>query len=99
MHLKQTETAGTQLKLQTNRSRVFNPKVPQTAKIRLPNNWWLPALVVWAFFMNLGGWPLFDVDEGAFSGATTEMLANGNYISTFIYGAPRFDKPILIYWL
>ena len=49
--------------------------------------------------MNLGGWPLFDVDEGAFSGATTEMLANGNYISTFIYGAPRFDKPILIYWL
>ena len=48
--------------------------------------------------MNLGGWPLFDVDEGAFSGATTEMLANGNYISTFIYGAPRFDKPILIYW-
>ena len=49
--------------------------------------------------MNLGGWPLFDVDEGAFSGATTEMLINGNYVSTFIYGAPRFDKPILIYWL
>ena len=49
--------------------------------------------------MNLGGWPLFDVDEGAFSGATTEMLVNGNYVSTFIYGAPRFDKPILIYWL
>ena len=60
---------------------------------------WLALLVLWAFFMNLGGWPLFDVDEGAFSGATTEMLANGNYISTFIYGAPRFDKPILIYWL
>ena len=49
--------------------------------------------------MNLGGWPLFDVDEGAFSGATSEMLVNGNYVSTFIYGAPRFDKPILIYWL
>ena len=49
--------------------------------------------------MNLGGWPLFDVDEGAFSGATTEMLSNGNFISIFIYGAPRFDKPILIYWL
>ena len=99
MHLKQTETAGIQLRLRTNPSRSFNPKVPQPAKIRLPNNWWLPALMVWAFFMNLGGWPLFDVDEGAFSGATTEMLANGNYISTFIYGAPRFDKPILIYWL
>ena len=64
-----------------------------------PVSRWLPLLVISAFFLNLGGWPLFDVDEGAFSGATTEMLANGNYISTFIYGQPRFDKPILIYWL
>lgn len=50
------------------------------------------------FFLNLGGWPLFDVDEGAFSAATSEMLRSGNWITTYNYGVPRFDKPILIYW-
>ncbi len=48
---------------------------------------------------NLGGAPLFDIDEGAFSEATREMLAKGDYLSTWLNGNPRFDKPILIYWL
>jgi len=43
--------------------------------------------------------PLFDVDEGAFGEATREMLASGDWLSTTLNGAPRFDKPILIYWL
>jgi 4-amino-4-deoxy-L-arabinose transferase-like glycosyltransferase len=47
----------------------------------------------------LGLPPLFDVDEGAFSEATREMLASGDWLSTTLNGAPRFDKPILIYWL
>ncbi|TCD47636.1 glycosyltransferase family 39 protein [Chlorobium sp. N1] len=50
-------------------------------------------------FAVLGRAPLFDVDEGAFSEATREMLRSGNYLSTTLNGAPRFDKPILIYWL
>ncbi len=52
-----------------------------------------------SFFAGLGSVPLFDVDEGAFSEATREMLASGNYLTTYLYGKPRFDKPILIYWL
>lgn len=55
----------------------------------------LPLL---AFAFNLGTIPLFDVDEGAFSEATREMFARHDFLSTWLNGAPRFDKPILIYW-
>ena len=43
--------------------------------------------------------PLFDLDEGAFTEATRELLESGNWISTSLNGEPRHDKPILIYWL
>lgn len=48
-----------------------------------------------------GSWhtPLFDLDEGAFSQATLEMLASGNYLATTLDGEPRYDKPMLTYWL
>ncbi len=49
--------------------------------------------------IRLGGAPLFDVDEGAFSEATREMFERGDFLSTWLNGAARFDKPILIYWL
>jgi hypothetical protein len=55
--------------------------------------------VLVGLFLNLGAIPLFDVDEGAFGEATREMLARGDYVSTWLNGQPRFDKPILIYWL
>ncbi len=51
------------------------------------------------FFQNLGNAPLFDRDEGAFSEATREMVESGNYISTTLNGDPRYDKPILTYWV
>ena len=57
------------------------------------------ALPLLAFFLRLGAAPLFDVDEGAFSEATREMFARGDFLSTFLDGENRFDKPILIYWL
>jgi len=52
-----------------------------------------------AFFLPLGFTPLFDLDEGAFSEATREMLVGKDYITTYLNGALRFDKPILIYWM
>lgn len=52
-----------------------------------------------SFFLGLGAYPLFDVDEGAFSGATLEMFQRGDFLSTTLNGAPRYDKPILVYWL
>ena len=61
-------------------------------------NFWylLPFLILLPF---LGNAPLFDFDEGAFAEATREMLQKGDFFSTWLNGNPRFDKPILIYWL
>ncbi len=64
--------------------------------------WQLPALLALCaltFFWDLGALPLFDLDEGAFSAATWEMLQRGDFVTTWLNGEPRFDKPILIYWL
>ena len=60
----------------------------------------LAAVAVLAsFFWMLGAAPLFDVDEGAFSQATLEMFQRGDFLSTYLNGQPRYDKPILVYWL
>src|SRR5215217_1595177 len=55
--------------------------------------------VVLSLFLWLGHAPLFDVDEGAFSEATLEMFQRGDFLSTYLNGEPRYDKPILVYWL
>jgi len=59
----------------------------------------LAVVIFLAFILNLHAIPLLDVDEGAFSEATREMLVSGDYITTYMNGSLRFDKPILIYWL
>lgn len=53
------------------------------------------VLLVWGFWSS----PLYDLDEGAFTEATREMMTTGNYTSIYLNGEPRQDKPILIYWL
>jgi 4-amino-4-deoxy-L-arabinose transferase-like glycosyltransferase len=64
---------------------------------------WLRATLLLAivvgFFYNLHAIPLFDLDEGAFSEATREMLLRGDFISPYLNGVPRFDKPVFIHWL
>lgn len=74
----------------------------ETAKQPMP---WLRSttllilLSLISVFGYAAGLPLFDLDEGAFSSATREMLASGNWVSTYLNGVPRYDKPILTYWL
>jgi 4-amino-4-deoxy-L-arabinose transferase-like glycosyltransferase len=64
-----------------------------------PRAAWLLALYCAVlFFVNLDAAPLTDVDEGAFSEATREMLERGDYVTTWLNGELRFDKPILTYW-
>ena len=60
--------------------------------------WMLAAVLAFAFFWQLGALPLYDLDEGAFTEATREMIASGNYITPHKDGQPRYDKPVLIYW-
>jgi 4-amino-4-deoxy-L-arabinose transferase-like glycosyltransferase len=72
-----------------------------------PVSWltaWLPPLALFlalwlGLFWQLGSVPLFDLDEGAFSEATREMLESGNFITPHKDGEPRYDKPVFIYWL
>ncbi len=65
---------------------------------RLPTWLWV-ALLMALWLAGLNSAPLLDVDEGAFSEASREMLSSGDWGHTTLNGADRFDKPILIYWL
>jgi len=62
-----------------------------------------PASIVvalaFSFYLGLGSVPLFDLDEGAFTEATREMLDSGVFSATYLDGEPRYDKPIFFYWL
>lgn len=70
----------------------------QKTGFRLPAWFWHALLIGW-WVVGLGQAPLFDVDEGAFSEASREMLASGDWGHTTLNGSDRFDKPIFIYWL
>jgi len=62
----------------------------------------LLGLLVFAcalFFVGLGSTGLFDADEPAYAGAAREMLERGDWVTPYFNGQPRFDKPILFYWL
>jgi len=73
----------------------MHPTQPSLTSLRLL----LLLAVVCGFFFNIHGVPLFDLDEGAFSEATREMFLRGDFISPYLNGVPRFDKPALIHWL
>jgi len=51
------------------------------------------------FFFRLGSPGLFDADEPAYAQAAREMLEGGDWVTPHFNGRPRFDKPILFYWL
>lgn len=59
----------------------------------------LAVIALLVFGARAASLPLFDLDEGAFSEATREILERGDWLMTYLNGEPRYDKPILIYWL
>ena len=62
--------------------------------------WAMGAVVLLALYLlGLHQSYLFDVDEGAFTEATREMLTSGDWGHTTLNGVDRFDKPIGVYWL
>lgn len=81
---------NTELKLTQFFNKIYN------------NRFFIPVLlgliIYLSFFHNIAFVPLFDRDEGAFSEATREMFVRDDFISTYLDGKPRYDKPILIYW-
>lgn len=69
---------------------------PTGAVVKPPLGLVLALLML--FLWQLQAAPLFDVDEGAFSQASKEMLSSGDWGHTTLNGTDRFDKPILVYW-
>ena len=59
----------------------------------------LAVAVFIGFYWQISTLPLFDLDEGAFTTATREMFLRHDFITPYLNSVPRFDKPILIYWL
>ena len=52
-----------------------------------------------AFFWNLGATGLIDETEPLFAESARQMLVRNDWITPYVNGETRFDKPILIYWL
>ena len=61
--------------------------------------WLIGAIALLGLFLlGLDQSLLFDVDEGAFSEASREMLISRDWGHTTLNGIDRFDKPIGVYW-
>ena len=59
----------------------------------------LSIAVAIGYVWGIGSLPLFDLDEGAFTGATWAMFERGDFLTPYLNDEPRFAKPVLIYWL
>ncbi|MFP4640277.1 MAG: ArnT family glycosyltransferase [Guyparkeria sp.] len=59
----------------------------------------LGLAVAIGYVWGIGTLPLFDLDEGAFTGATWAMFERGDFLVPYLNDEPRFAKPVLIYWL
>ena len=59
----------------------------------------LALAVAIGYVWGIGSLPLFDLDEGAFTGATWAMFDRGDFLVPYLNEQPRFAKPVLIYWL
>jgi len=51
------------------------------------------------FFANLGGATIWDANEAYYVETPREMLESGDYINPSFNYEPRFNKPVLSYWL
>ena len=58
-------------------------------------------VVLWGLTMlaGLGGTALWEPDEPRFAEATRQMFERGDFLTPWFNGRPRFEKPILLYWL
>jgi len=73
---------------------------PHMTKQTLSDILILLMLGIVVFMVNLGGYPLFDVDEPRYAETAREMLmAPGDWITPHFNWLVRFDKPAMFYWL
>jgi 4-amino-4-deoxy-L-arabinose transferase-like glycosyltransferase len=51
-----------------------------------------------AILVGVGNGTFWEPDEPRFAEATRQMFARGDFLTPYLNGAPRFEKPILFYW-
>ena len=58
-------------------------------------------VAVWALddVAGLGSTSLSEPDEPRFAEATRQMFLRGDFLTPYFNGVPRFEKPILFYWM
>ena len=58
-------------------------------------------VAVWALttMAGLGSTSLSEPDEPRFAEATRQMFLRGDFLTPYFNGVPRFEKPILFYWM
>lgn len=57
------------------------------------------AICAVTFFAGLGTTALWEPDEPRFAEATRQMLRQRDFITPWFNERPRFEKPVLLYWL
>lgn len=62
-------------------------------------NWLSLLLLVVVYLLGSAVFPLFDLDEGAYTEVSREMVANQNYLATTVNNETFFHKPALMYWV
>src|SRR6188508_2890398 len=62
----------------------------------------LPALLVLGcavYFVSLGNSAIWDANEAYYVETPREMLESGDFVNPTFNYAPRFNKPVLSYWI
>ena len=59
----------------------------------------LIAAAVLPYFVNLGGSSIWDANEAYYVETPREMIERGDYINPSFNYEPRFNKPVLSYWI
>ena len=69
--------------------------IPEVQRATLP----LVLLAAVTFFAGLGRGAITDSDEAFYAESAREMVASGDWVTPSYNYEPRFQKPILYYWL
>jgi len=76
--------------------------VPHTEKVlrKIPRLLWVVLpLAYLVYFYDLSATGLLGPDEPRYASVARQMARSGDWITPRLWGAPWFEKPVLLYWL
>ena len=74
---------------------IRGPQVPLKPRLLLV----LLAVAVLGYFVDLGGSSIWDANEAYYVETPREMIESGDYVNPSFNYEPRFNKPVLSYWI